>query len=191
MTDKQAALHEIYDEYTSIEALQPSSAGQRVISGSGPLDSPLVIVGEVPYEDEERQLLQRMLKDAGVGWEMCYVTTTMLWSLPGGRMPYPLEITASMHRVQSEVLIIGPSVVIAAGAVAFQALTSKEGGPFPAARSKWMSLNPLRQPGPDIMMLSIFSPGEILRAPAARRALMEAETREALASILAGERVAV
>jgi uracil-DNA glycosylase family 4 len=200
---RQEAIGRLYAEYAEISTLAPlARSGRRLVPGHGLVTAPLVIVGEAPAGEEERlgepfigpsgQLLRDLLKDAGVAWDWCYVTNTVPWRMPNDRKPYPFEIMASCRRVQQEAAVLEPRVIIAAGAVAFQALTSKKRGAPWQARSKWMTWTPDGADAPAAELLTIWHPSAILREPRPpKRAEMEAETRAALASILTGDRVAV
>jgi DNA polymerase len=199
---RQAAIARLYQEYADHPVMSPlARSGRRLISGHGPVTAPLVIVGEAPGEDEERagepftgaagKRLRALTGDAGIAWDQCYVANVVPWRPPHNRTPYIYEIVASAPRIQAEVALISPVVVIAAGAVAFQALTSQRNGTFPNARGKWMRWAPDCCPAAAAMMLSIWHPAALLRERRpADLAMMEAETTAALASVLGGERVA-
>lgn len=184
---KQAALDVLYGEYARITVLRQLAAGKRLVPGHGPLDSPLVVVGEAPGQEEDRQgrpfvgpsgeLLQGLFRRAGLPWQMCYATNVLPWRPPGNRTPYPFEVQASWARVSAEVAIVDPLVVVAAGAVAWKCLTDNEQGSFPDARFHWSTLHGRR-------LLAIPHPSAVLRTPNGAlplRTQMEAATIEALA----------
>lgn len=195
---KADQLAELYDSYAATEVLQQVRAGRPVVRGAGPLDAPLVVVGEAPGEKEERdgepfvgasgQRLQALFAEAGIPWEMCYKTNVLPWRPPRNRTPYPFEIDASMYRVQTEIRLIGPRVVVAVGAVAWQGVTSRHLGIFSANRGKWRRW---QQSGHVFLcdLLAIYHPAALLRAPKYQRTSMEASTVAALHSVLEGERV--
>ncbi|MCW2929919.1 MAG: polymerase, bacteriophage type [Actinomycetia bacterium] len=45
----------LYAEYAAQLVLQPVADGKRLVPGTGPVDSPLVVVGEAPGAEEEKQ----------------------------------------------------------------------------------------------------------------------------------------
>jgi uracil-DNA glycosylase family 4 len=163
---KQAALDILYGEYAQISVLRQLAAGKRLVPGHGPLDSPLVVVGEAPGQDEDRQgrpfvgpsgqLLQDLFKRAGLPWGMCYVMNVLPWRPPGNRTPYPFEVQASWMRVSAEIAVIDPLVVVAAGATAWKGVTAGDHGSFPDARFHWSQLEGRR-------LLAIPHPSAILR----------------------------
>jgi uracil-DNA glycosylase family 4 len=185
---KQAGLDELYARYARTAVLAQVSDGKRLVRGHGPLDSPLVVVGEAPGAEEDAQgmpfvgpsgqLLRELFSRAGLPWELCYVTNVLPWRPPGNRTPYPFEVIASYRRVEEEIDVISPVSVIAAGSVAWQAISQRDLGAFSEARGKWHQL-----PWKDWAVLPVFHPSAILRA-GGERGHMEDETVSALRSAL-------
>jgi uracil-DNA glycosylase len=180
---KRAAIDLLYAEYADIAVLRRLAEGRRLVPGHGPLDSPLVVVGEAPGQEEDRQgkpfvgasgqLLQELFKRAGLPWGMCYVMNVLPWRPPGNRTPYPYEVHASWTRVSAEIAVIDPLIVVAAGATAWKGVTALEQGPFADARFHWSELAGRR-------LLAIPHPSAILREWDADRPSLEAATVEAL-----------
>lgn len=181
---RRAALDALYEEYAKTPVLQGLAAGRRHVAGHGPLDSPLVVVGEAPGEEEDRQgrpfvgpsgrLLQSLFRRAGLPWEMCYVMNVLPWRPPGNRTPYPFEVHASWLRVSAEIAVVDPLVVVAAGATAWKGVTALEQGSFAGARFRWSHLEGRR-------LLAVPHPSALLREPAGdERARLEDAVVEAL-----------
>jgi uracil-DNA glycosylase len=186
---RRAAVDALYEEYSATVVLQQLAHGKRMVKGSGPLDSPLVVVGEAPGEQEDLQgrpfvgisgqLLQELFRAAGLPWEMCYVMNVLPWRPPGNRTPYPFEIHASWLRVSGEIAVVDPLVVVAAGASAWKGVTALELGKFADARFHWHDLNGRR-------LLAVPHPSAILREDRAdERARMRESTVAALREALA------
>jgi uracil-DNA glycosylase len=179
---KRAALDVLYEEYADTVVLQRLAEGRRLVPGHGPLDSPLVVVGEAPGQEEDQQgrpfvgasgqLLQSLFARAGLPWGMCYAMNVLPWRPPGNRAPYPYEVHASWFRVSAEIAVIDPLVVVAAGAVAWKGVTAGDHGSFTDARFRWSRLEGRR-------LLAIPHPSDILREPN-DRARLEAATIDAL-----------
>jgi uracil-DNA glycosylase len=137
---KAEVLDRLYAAYAGQLVLQRVADGKRLVRGAGPLDAPLVIVGEAPGEVEDRQgepfvgpsgqLLQHLFARAALPWELCYRTNVLPWRPPGNRTPDNFEIVASYNRVEQEIAVIDPLVVVAAGATACQAVTRNRHGRF-------------------------------------------------------------
>lgn len=186
--DREDEMAMLYARYAKTPVLAQVSDGRRLVRGHGPLASPLVVLGEAPGAEEEAhgrpfagpsgQLLQKLFNRAGLPWELCYVCNVLPWRPPGNRTPYPFEIIASYRRVEREIDLIAPVSVIAAGAVAWQAVSQRDLGAFSEARGKWHQL-----PWKDWSVLPVFHPAAILRA-GREREHMEASTVSALRSAL-------
>lgn len=141
----------LYEEYAATPALAKVAGGRQPVRGLGRLDSPLMVVGEAPGEQEELRgypfagpagrMLQDLFREAGVPWGLCYVTNVLPWRPPGNRTPYPFEVQSSYARLAAEADLVDPVVVVAAGATAWKGLTRDDMGPFATARLKWHELN--------------------------------------------------
>ena len=157
--DKAAEITRLYEGYAKTAVLQPVAAGKRLVPGYGPLDAPMAVVGEAPGAAEDQQgrpftgpsgqLLQRLFREAfgeeSKAWESCYVMNVLPWRPPGNRAPYPFEVIASYDRVLGDFLAVGPLIVVAAGATAWQGVTRNDYGRFSENRGK--SSTPRRCPG--------------------------------------------
>lgn len=192
--DKEAELAALYAAYAKTAVLAPVSDGRRLVRGHGPLNSPLVVVGEAPGAEEDAQgrpfvgpsgqLLQRLFAQAGLPWELCYVMNVLPWRPPANRTPFPFEVIASYRRVEAEIDIIQhglgqPLHVITAGATAWKAVSQGDLVAFSEARGKLWKL-----PWKDWSVRAVFHPSAILRAGGRERELTEAETVTALRSVL-------
>lgn len=119
-----------------------ASATQTVF-GAGPAPAPLMLVGEQPGNDEDRQgepfvgpagqLLDRALAQAGIARDQAYVTNVVKhfkWIARGKRRlhqkPNAREIGACLPWLESELAIIRPKILVCLGATAAQALLGKD-----------------------------------------------------------------
>jgi uracil-DNA glycosylase family protein len=109
--------------------------GGRAVFGEGPPDAPLVLVGEVPGDQEEKQghpfvgpagkMLDRCLEEAGVDRSLAYVTNAVKhfkWTRSGKRRlhqkPAVSEIKACKPWLLAELGTLRPRVVVALGSTA-------------------------------------------------------------------------
>lgn len=125
-------IDEAYKAYQELASLAPLRAGSPLVKGDGPLNSPVVLVGEAPGAEEVKQgrpftgpsgqLLDKLLAERGLPRWMCYVTNVVLYRPPGNRTPEQFEISASRPRLRAEINGIDPALVITLGAVARRAL---------------------------------------------------------------------
>jgi DNA polymerase len=115
----------------------------QTVFGAGPAPAPLMLVGEQPGNDEDRQgapfvgpagqLLDRALEQAGIARDQAYVTNVVKhfkWIARGKRRlhqkPNAREIGACLPWLESELELIRPKILVCLGATAAQALLGKD-----------------------------------------------------------------
>lgn len=107
--------------------------GRRtIVFGSGPSEARLMLIGEGPGEEEDRQgqpfvgragqLLTRMLESVGISRDEVYITNIVKCRPPGNRNPEPDEIAACAPFLEGQLAAIRPRVVCALGTFAAQTL---------------------------------------------------------------------
>src|SRR5689334_12055710 len=105
------------------------------LSGVGPLDSKVVIVGILPGRDEMRtrqpftgqsgQILNSVLKAAGYPREWCYLTNAICHY----KYPYTDEDAQECFgRLSDELLLQEPKLIVTLGAVPCKAVTGRDLG---------------------------------------------------------------
>jgi uracil-DNA glycosylase family 4 len=109
----------------------------RAVFARGPTDAQVMIIGEGPGADEDRQgqpfvgragkLLDKMLAAAGLQ-DRVFITNTVFWRPPGNRTPTPAEQAACRPFVERAIALVKPKVlVLAGGASAKSMLDTHEG----------------------------------------------------------------
>lgn len=159
--------------------------GTQAVFGEGPARAELMLVGEVPGDQEDRlgrpfvgpagQLLDACLQEAGIDRARAYVTNVVKhfkWEPRGKRRihqkPSAGEIAACRPWLDAEIACVRPRLIVCLGATAAQALLGKD---FRVTRQRGQVLPSLL--GPPI--LATIHPSAILRAEDA--ATQAAETR--------------
>ncbi|HUJ98097.1 MAG TPA: UdgX family uracil-DNA binding protein [Stellaceae bacterium] len=111
----------------------------QTVFGEGPAHAALLLVGETPGDQEDRQgrpfvgpagkLLDRCLEAAGIARDAAYVTNVVKhfkWTPRGKRRlhakPNATEIRACRPWVEAEIAEVKPKVIVCLGATAAQAL---------------------------------------------------------------------
>jgi uracil-DNA glycosylase len=111
----------------------------QTVFGEGPAHATLLLVGETPGDQEDRQgrpfvgpagkLLDRCLEAAGIARDAAYVTNVVKhfkWTPRGKRRlhakPNATEIRACRPWVEAEIAEVKPKVIVCLGATAAQAL---------------------------------------------------------------------
>ncbi|WP_085978594.1 UdgX family uracil-DNA binding protein [Rubrivivax gelatinosus] len=151
----------------------------QTVFGEGPLDAPLMLVGEQPGDQEDRQgrpfvgpsgqLLDRAL--VALGWDrsVAYVTNAVkhFKHEPRGKRrmhktPAQREADACRHWLESEIGLVRPRAAIALGATAARQLLGRPVGVM-HERGRWLR----RDDG--LAVLVTLHPSALLRGDPAER----------------------
>jgi len=102
----------------------------KVVFGEGSANPLLMIVGEAPGEEEEAQgipfvgktgeKLDSILSYVGVSREEVYVTTSVLCRPPNDRNPRGEELEACKFRLDLQIQLLKPKVIVLLGKIATQ-----------------------------------------------------------------------
>ncbi|KAA2213450.1 UdgX family uracil-DNA binding protein [Teichococcus oryzae] len=123
----------------------PWAEGRAPVLGEGPLDAPLMLVGEQPGDEEDRggrpfigpagRLLDRALVEAGIDRSACYVTNAVKhfkYVQRGARRlhqtPDAGDIAHYRPFLMREIVHVAPGLLVAMGATAAQALLGRKVG---------------------------------------------------------------
>lgn len=147
----------------------PLHQGRRqVVFGDGPARAGLMLIGEAPGAQEDKeglpfvgpagQLLERMLAAVGLKRSQVYITNLVKCRPPGNRDPQPMEAAACRPFLEAQVRAVAPRVICALGRPASQALLDSD-APISALRGRWREFL-------GIPLLPTFHPAFLLRDPA-------------------------
>ena len=151
------------------------AVGTQTVFGEGAARSKVVLVGEQPGDQEDRagapfvgpagQLLDRALDAAGIDRGAAYVTNVVKhfkWTPKGKRRihakPDSVEIGACRPWLDAELQVLHPTVVVALGATAAQALLGRS---FKVTQHR----GELFDWPPDAQITATVHPSSILRSP--------------------------
>lgn len=115
----------------------------QTVFGEGPRRAPLILVGEVPGDEEDKQghpfvgpagrLLDESLEAAGIARDDVYVTNAVKhfrWEPRGKRRlhkkPSQRQIEACRPWLGAEILVVKPQVIVCLGATAAQSMLGRE-----------------------------------------------------------------
>ena len=97
----------------------------QVVPSIGPATSKLLIIGECPGQDEDivgepfvgrsGQLLDKLLKNAGINRDDIYITNVVKCHPPKNRTPSPTEIKACKGWLWEELRLVNPKVILTLG----------------------------------------------------------------------------
>ena len=104
----------------------------QTVFGTGDPDAELLIIGEAPGADEDRQgepfvgragrLLDEMLLAAGTTRDRVYIANILKCRPPGNRNPAPEEILACSGYLAAQIAMIGPKAILSVGGVSATSL---------------------------------------------------------------------
>jgi DNA polymerase len=170
------SLDALRDALASLSHPLRETAGNLVLS-DGVADSGLVLIGEAPGADEDRQgkpfvgvsgkLLDRMLASIGVERARnAYLTNILPWRPPGNRTPTDAEMNLFTPFVMRHLALLRPHHIVLLGGTAAKALLRRNEG-ITRLRGRWHSLE-VPGLGP-VPTLATLHPAYLLRQPAGKR----------------------
>jgi len=155
--------------------LKTQGARQAVVS-RGPVDAPLMIIGEAPGADEDLQgapfvgragqLLDRMLKAAGV-LDRAFVTNTVFWRPPGNRTPTPQEQAVCAPFLERAIQLVQPKILLLVGGASAKSMLKREEGIL-SLRGRWFEWTS-SDGQTELPALPTLHPAFLLRQPAAKK----------------------
>ena len=147
----------------------------NTVFGEGPAGARLMIIGEAPGADEDRQgrpfvgpsgrLLERMLAAIGLAREEVYIANTVYWRPPGNRTPSAEEVEACRPFIDRQIALVAPEVLMLAGGAAAKTLLGVTEG-IMRLRGHWRVF---AAPEGPIDVMPTFHPAFLLRSPARKR----------------------
>jgi uracil-DNA glycosylase family 4 len=119
---------------------------QKVVFGSGNPAAELMLIGEAPGAEEDKQglpfvgpageLLTKIIQAMDMRREDVYIANILKCRPPGNRDPQPDEVAACRGFLERQIELIQPKVIVALGRIAAQALLGNE-SPIGQMRGQW------------------------------------------------------
>lgn len=144
----------------------------RLVFCDGNPSASIMLVGEAPGADEDRQgkpfvgragqLLDLMLASVGLDRTSVYIANVIPWRPPGNRTPTPQETAICLPFIRRQIELAGPQVLVCLGGSAVQTLLGEKQG-ITRTRGRWYSY-PLSADAA-IPSLAMLHPAYLLRAP--------------------------
>lgn len=141
------------------------------VPGQGNLSARLMLVGEGPGQEEDRQglafvgpagqLLTRMLAAIELERDDVYIANVVKCRPPGNRVPTLDEAAMCLPFLRAQYALVRPHVMVLLGATALKALVDPRAG-ITAARGKWIHRKGL-------WMMPTYHPAALLRDPSKKR----------------------
>jgi len=178
--EKRAAACSSIDEL--VKAVQDfdgcllKDTASNTVFGDGPIDSDVMIIGEAPGADEDRQgrpfvgrsgqMLDEMLSFIGLKREEDFrITNIVFWRPPGNRKPNAGEVALCWPFSKRHIELVQPKVILAVGGLSAQTLIDPNLR-ITRERGKWRSLDVV---GTAVPVLPTLHPAYLLRQPVNKR----------------------
>lgn len=173
---KDAGTLEEVESYLANNVLVPIDEDRKnPVFGVGDLEADLVIIGEAPGRDEDKegepfvgragQLLEKILDAINFEREDVYITNILKSRPPRNRNPKSAEIDAHLPVLYKQIALIRPKIILAVGKVAGNTLLDRSS-----------SLSNLRDQEHDfygIPLMVTYHPAALLRNPQWKRPTWE------------------
>jgi DNA polymerase len=159
-------------------------AAKNTVFSDGNPASKIMLVGEAPGRDEDREgkpfigrsgkLLDKMFAAIGLNRNDIYITNLVPWRPTGNRTPTPDETALCRPFLLRHIELIQPDILVLVGGVSAKEMLDSTLG-ITKLRGSWQDIN---IKGRDIPALPILHPAYLLRNPARK-----AETWQDLCSL--------
>lgn len=147
----------------------------KTVFGSGNPAAELMLVGEGPGADEDRQglpfvgaageLLTKIIQAIDMTRDEVYIANVVKCRPPGNRDPQPEEIAACRGYLDKQIALVRPRVLVALGRTAAQTLLGND-SPIGRIRGQWFKVQ-------GIPTMVTYHPAALLRNPALKRPTWE------------------
>ncbi len=123
--ERRELLKAVYEQARQCERCPLHETRTTVVFGSGNADAELMIVGEAPGANEDRQglpfvgqagkLLEKLLAEIGLERRDVFIANVLKCRPPDNRDPHPNEIEACQAWLQQQVELIEPTAICTLG----------------------------------------------------------------------------
>ena len=172
---KASTLEELKDAIFNVNGCSLKSTATNMVFGSGDPKARLMIIGEAPGAEEDRQglpfvgasghLLDLMLASIGLHRQDVYITNILPWRPPANRKPSEDEIALFTPFVRRHIALINPKILLFLGSSAVSALMNTNEG-ITKIRGRWMTYSDETL---SIEAMASFHPAYLLRTPGQKK----------------------
>lgn len=149
----------------------------NLVFGRGSPEAEVVLIGEAPGAEEDRQglpfvgpsgkLLDRMLDSIGLGEDRVFISNTVFWRPPGNRDPTTNERAACLPFLERLIELVHPKVLVALGGPASNTLIGRTES-VGKLRGRWFDYQS-RGLGRPVATTVTYHPAYLLRSPMQKR----------------------
>ena len=134
--ESESAWQELKRQVASCNACALHEGRNNTVFGVGSEDADLMVIGEAPGADEDRQgepfvgragqLLSAMLKAIGLNREDVYIANILKCRPAGNRNPLPAEIDCCLPFLMRQIGLVRPRLILSVGGVSAHSLLGTE-----------------------------------------------------------------
>jgi DNA polymerase len=167
----EGAWEALQAEVTACTRCELSRGRTQTVFGTGDRRADLLVVGEAPGAEEDRQgqpfvgragqLLNSMLRALGRSRESVYIANVLKCRPPGNRDPSPAEVACCLPYLQRQIELLAPRLILVVGRIAAQSLLATD-APIGRLRGR------LHRLGATPLVVT-YHPAYLLRSPLEKR----------------------
>jgi DNA polymerase len=169
-----ASLETLRDILDGFDGCALKATASRLVFADGNPQSRLMLVGEAPgYEEDKQglpfvgksgQLLDLMLKSIGFDRTKAYIANIVPWRPPGNRTPTPVETQICLPFIKRQIELADPDILVTVGQPSTAALIGVQG--IMKNRGRWFVYHTGTR---EIRAMPMLHPAYLLRTPIAKR----------------------
>lgn len=170
-----STLEELRQIIADFDECPLKATASNMVFGSGDPHAKLMIIGEAPGAEEDKQglpfvgpsghLLDLMLKSIGLTRSDVYISNILPWRPPGNRKPSEAEVSLFTPFVRRHIALIRPKVLLLLGGSAVSALMRSNAG-ITKTRGYWTTYT---DEDLTVKVMASFHPAFLLRTPAQKK----------------------
>jgi uracil-DNA glycosylase len=168
-------LEELRAQLLAFEGCALKATATQLVFADGNPNADIMIVGEAPGADEDRQglpfvgragqLLDKMLGAISLDRRHVYIANVVPWRPPGNRTPTPLETSICLPFMRRQIELVRPKILVCLGAAATQTLLGVKEG-IMRIRGRWYDYD---MAGTNIPAIAMLHPAYLLRQPSHKK----------------------
>jgi len=177
LASKAETLEELKQALSEFDGCGLKKTAMNLVFGDGAPDARIVLIGEAPGAEEDRQgipfvgpsgqLLDKMLSSIDLDRTQVYISNTVYWRPPGNRTPTTGETAICLPFVERMMELIDPDILVTLGGPAAKIMLAETAG-IGRLRGRWFTYSTPRLPRP-VQATPLFHPAYLLRTPSRKR----------------------
>ena len=170
-------LEELRAALENFEGCALKQTATRLCFADGSAEAPLMLIGEAPGAEEDRQglpfvgpsgrLLDRILSWIGFDRRSVWITNAIFWRPPGNRAPTTAELAICQPFLERQIELLRPELILFLGGIAARGLLGVREGVTRLRGREFVYRRGAE--GPAVPAMVTFHPAYLLRQPAQKR----------------------